>query len=368
MEPLVIIGASARAAAMSARRGGYQPMCADLFADADLAARCPVRRVERYPHGLADAISDYPSAPWLYTGGLENQPALVDRLAAARPLLGNPGHVLRRVRDPRQLSLALESSACRFPDWRSTADGLPRDGSWLRKGYRSAGGLQVEPWTAATPDAAAGKHYFQRRLDGLPAAALYVAARGRSILLGVSEQLLAKYRYAGSMGPLELNDLHEAALADLGERLASEFELTGLFGVDVLLGDDGVYAVDVNPRYPASAEALERAGGFSAVGLHAQACRNGVLPAAPRLAKDACFGKAILFAGRPCVAHSAFTRQAQAVFNHGPWPDIADVPAQSSSIAAGWPVMTVFARADSWSDLKRQLNDSLEQWRQLIGA
>ena len=34
---LLIVGASVRAAAFSARRSGFDPECADLFADADLS-------------------------------------------------------------------------------------------------------------------------------------------------------------------------------------------------------------------------------------------------------------------------------------------------------------------------------------------
>ena len=51
---LLIFGASVRAAAFSALRAGLQPWCADLFADADLRARCPTIRVpaEVYPDGF----------------------------------------------------------------------------------------------------------------------------------------------------------------------------------------------------------------------------------------------------------------------------------------------------------------------------
>ncbi len=36
-ERLLIVGASARAAAFSAMRAGFQPLCADRFADVDLS-------------------------------------------------------------------------------------------------------------------------------------------------------------------------------------------------------------------------------------------------------------------------------------------------------------------------------------------
>src|SRR5205807_295367 len=79
---LLIFGASARAAAFSALRAGLRPWCADLFADADLAARAPVRRVTgRYPADFLRHLDAAPPGPWIYTGGLENRPYLVERMA-----------------------------------------------------------------------------------------------------------------------------------------------------------------------------------------------------------------------------------------------------------------------------------------------
>src|SRR5687767_11650245 len=98
MEPLIILGASARAAAQSAARGGFAPYAADLFADEDLRACCPAVQVSDYPAGLEAAAREFPPGPWMYTGGLENHPALVDRIATQRPLWGNSGTVIRAVR------------------------------------------------------------------------------------------------------------------------------------------------------------------------------------------------------------------------------------------------------------------------------
>src|SRR5437588_10415493 len=97
---LLRLGASTRAAAFSALRAGLGPWCADLFADADLQARCPVFRSApgSYPQGFVKAAEQGPPGPWLYTGGLENRPALVRQIAAMRPLWGNDEEVLRKVR------------------------------------------------------------------------------------------------------------------------------------------------------------------------------------------------------------------------------------------------------------------------------
>ena len=76
MTNLIILGATARAAAFSAQRAGMRPWCVDLFADADLARACPARRValDAFPAGLIDALAGAPDGPVIYTGGLENRP------------------------------------------------------------------------------------------------------------------------------------------------------------------------------------------------------------------------------------------------------------------------------------------------------
>src|SRR5205807_493928 len=95
-EHLLIVGASARSAAFSVLRAGLRPECADLFADADLRARCPVwcAPPKDYPGGFLDLPAFAAPGPWLYTGGLENRPELIDELARRRqPLWGNPAPV-----------------------------------------------------------------------------------------------------------------------------------------------------------------------------------------------------------------------------------------------------------------------------------
>jgi predicted ATP-grasp superfamily ATP-dependent carboligase len=372
MQPLIIVGASARAAAFSALRGGFQPYCADLFADIDLAARCEVRRVLRYPHGLIEAVAEFPSAPWIYTGGLENYPDLVDELAKSRTLLGNSGDVLRMVRDPAKITDALSGCSCRFPFWQPAADGLPTDGTWLRKGYRSAGGSVVHEWRGGGHEGGF-RHYYQRRIEGRSAAAVYIAAAGRAVLIGLTEQLVgtawtgaAAFHYAGSLAPLTLSAPDQCALAEMGDRLASVFGLQGLFGVDVLLADDGIYAVDVNPRFPASVEVLEHVYGFSAVGMHVEACRSGLLPAVPASNDGPFHGKAILFAPRRCTVGALFAERSQAAMRSEPWPEVADVPAEGSMIEAGRPVMTIFARAETWEALEHDLQAAVSRWRLLL--
>ena len=56
----------------------------------------------------------------------------------------------------------------------------------------------------------------------------------------------------------------------LGNILAEQFELMGLFGVDFVLEGERVWSLEVNPRYTASVEIVERFTGVSAIAKHAE--------------------------------------------------------------------------------------------------
>ena len=110
------------------------------------------------------------------------------------------------------------------------------------------------------------------------------------------------FTYAGSIGPLPLETSHGNQFEKIGQCLARRFHLRGLFGVDVVIQDDLVWPVEVNPRYTASIEVLERTTSANFLDWHVAACREGKLPdQAPVCSAGKWFGKAICFAsGRRC--------------------------------------------------------------------
>src|SRR5438445_13828107 len=101
-QTIVIFGASVRAAAFSASRAGLRPWCADLFADQDLQTRSSVRRLpfRDYPNGFEAISAQGPPGPWMYTGGLENYPALIGRISEKRCMWGNAAAALALARSP----------------------------------------------------------------------------------------------------------------------------------------------------------------------------------------------------------------------------------------------------------------------------
>lgn len=356
MSGLTILGASARAAAFSAARGGFAPYTIDSFADRDLVELCPAVRIERYPQDFPRALAAAPAGPWMYTGGLENHPRVVARMGRLRTLWGNPAEVLAKVRDPWQLSAVLSRSGLAYPPLARSAS----SDSWLVKPRRGSAGLDVRrlgPHDWQSPPRGA---VLQKYIEGESGSAVYVAAQGAAVFLGATRQLVGRdfdlapeFLYVGSIGPLQLNAAEQEKLRRLGSVLAEQFRLVGLFGVDFIRTAGDIWTVEVNPRYTASVEICERTTGARFIALHAAACRDGMLPERPpKLLADVCAGKAVVYARRDSLVGDElpFDRAA-----------LADLPPAGQRIAAGHPVVTVFAEGSSLAAVEATLRHRSQQ-------
>lgn len=355
---LLLFGASTRAAALSALRAGLRPWCADLFADADLQARCPVMRLTgHYPHGFLDLLDTGPPGAWMYTGGLENWPRLVERMAQRRPLWGMAGRVLARARNPGHVAWTLQRAGLPAPAVKYHASHTSPACRWLVKPLKGAGGSGIHYLTdeSRKPDHWPATEYFQEYIEGEPHAALYVGAGHRACFLGLTRQLIGEswlharpFQYCGSIGPMPCDAVNGARLDDIGQVLAARFGLRGLFGVDGILRDGVFWPVEINPRYTASVEVLEYATGLKAVAAHRTAFLHGTLHQLALL-PGGCIGKAILFARAPLVfpAEGPWTPLLHAPPPVDVLPAYADIPAAGSAIEARRPILTFFARGDS---------------------
>jgi predicted ATP-grasp superfamily ATP-dependent carboligase len=348
---LLIFGASARAAAFSALRAGLRPWCADLFADVDLRGRCSAMRLPgRYPAAFLDLIQTEVPGPWMYTGGLEAHPLLIWQMEQHRPLWGNGPGVLSRIRDPEVLSRSARKAGLRAPavSWKRQP---PTPGRWLIKPVAGSGGAGISFWSERSAKRR-GDVYLQQYIEGVPAAALYVAFADQTTLLGVSRQLVGEdwlhappFRYCGSIGPLAMEPGLQGRLEHLGRELAVRTGARGLFGIDGILAEDSFWPVEVNPRYTASVEVLEYATGLCAMHHHRRAFDDSVEAVPPGPAVGV-VGKAILYAREDGVfpADGPWRETLDAPASVEEMPAFADIPCAGSRMDAGRPVLTLMCR------------------------
>lgn len=376
-DPVLILGASTRAAAHSALRAGLIPTCIDLFADRDLTALCSARAIPhgRYPDGFAQFASEAAPSPWFYTGGLENHPELVNEIARARPLWGNSGDVLRGVRDPLAVERVLRAAGLPVPRVRLDTQGLPRDGTWLIKPLASAGGQGIHPLEIESPSAGRPV-YYQERVAGVSLSAIFVGFHRDTKLMGVTRQwtgrIGAPFAYAGSVGPWPVSPVVLARLESLGRALSCASGVRGLFGVDFILRDNIPWPVEVNPRYTASVEVLELALGRAFLAEHRRAFEDpDGAPSEPleneRRDRAGCVGKLIVFAPFACrfpdeiAWHPADVRTFAI-------PEVADVPHPGTLFERGDPVLTVFASGRSAAACEARLLLERARWHRLLRA
>ncbi|HEX7336474.1 MAG TPA: ATP-grasp domain-containing protein [Gemmatimonadales bacterium] len=349
-ERLVVAGVTTRALALSASRAGYQVTAVDAFGDLDLRGAAEVLTLRqdsarRYsPSAAAAAAASVPADLAAYTSNFENYPDAVARLSRGRTLLGNPPAVLRRVRDPIELMRALRRRGFPTPNTRASC---PSDGgAWLVKPRRSGGGHNIVPWRGGR--SVPRTRYLQERIAGRPGSIVFAADGRNAVLLGLTRQLVGDarfgstgFRYCGSLLASEEvalfpdQDRLLGTAAALAEAVTMEFGLVGLNGLDFIAREGVPYPVEVNPRFSASMELIERAHGLSMFRLHERACR-GTLPVAPGPVRRA-FGKAIVFARRNVTLADTGRWLAST------W--VADVPHPRERIGRGHPVCTVFEEA-----------------------
>jgi predicted ATP-grasp superfamily ATP-dependent carboligase len=200
--------------------------------------------------------------------------------------------------------------------------------------------------------------YLQQEIAGIPGSITFAADGSSAVVLGFSRQLIGdprfgarRYRYCGSLlGNHQIilfprqRELLERA-DEVAEAITREFHLVGLNGIDFVARHGVPYPIEVNPRFSASMELVERAQGISMFQVHADAC-GGALPASPDQ-PSLLYGKSIVFAREDTLipTDSQWVRQ--------PW--MADIPQAGERILHRRPICTVFASARTPAACRRML-------------
>ena len=360
---VLIAGVSTRAAAESAARAGFAVTALDAFADLDQHPSVRALSIPRdfgVPFGMrtaARAARTCPTDAVAYLSPFDNHPRIVRALTQGRTLWGNSPDALCRARNPELVRSALTARGLSMPRVRVGLEGDVRperdhDDSagrrWLVKPFASGGGARVREWRrGAVPKRA----YLQEYVPGAVGSVVFVAAGGRAVPLGISRQLIGDsafgaggYRYCGSLlapvGDDQFGD--DDALVDracdVAGVLAEALGLVGVNGADFVARRGVPHIIEVNPRWSASMEVVERAYGISVFGSHATACATGALPSFDLVSAR----RGSLASGRAVV----FSRRDVIVGDTARWlddEDVRDVPRRDERIGVGRPVCSVLA-------------------------
>ncbi|QDT41133.1 ATP-grasp domain protein [Gimesia alba] len=380
---LLIVGASTRAAAFSAVRAGWQPVCVDQYADQDLREIAEVIPKTEAPAHWIESLYQFPTLDWIYTGGMENHPDLIEQINQKHRLRGCGPESLYRARDPFYLERLLKDKPIQAVPCRPVGF-IPDDNTrWLHKPLKGAGGMGIRFLDSISPDIVInGDCYLQRYQPGIPLSALFIAFRQTTVLIGVCLQLIGNaalnaeaFQFCGGMTVSPALAPLRNPLEELGRTVAESCEIQGIFGCDLLLDPtqtDSLWLNEVNPRYTALTELLELQHRTPLLDWHLTACRSFEehqidTTTAPKLQKCVeraekqplpYISKGILYASRDSVS-------SQTVGNRLDFrpryhiPECGDIPCAGTAIPAGSPVCTIYGVGENHESCLKSLADRI---------
>ena len=360
---ILIVGASARYLAQSARSATINSVAIDLFADWDTRQICEIHQIASLSDVNFDglAIRGLPTG-FVICGGMETRVGELKKLQPKVPFRGPSLSSLERTQNPDTLRQICAQANIRFPELR-----LPDQRSthsadeWLLKPKLGSGGFQIRRWQGEI--AAHDDFYLQQFIEGECYGALFASGGGSTRLLGVARQLdhqsffrPAEFAYCGSLGPVFLASELQNEIERMGRQVGELLELKGCFGIDFILDKhQELWLMEVNPRITSSAEVLELAVCFdSVIDIHLN-CFSDKSPDPP--ASPVCsVGKAIVYSNQHSefqVTEEAFSwlvenslhycshdrsRFSSCKFKKPFW--LADIPVSGTMIRPGHPVCT----------------------------
>ena len=397
-ERVLIAGASVRAAAQSCQRAGISQIHAiDLFGDQDLPKNCHWQELSDYPNDILRLAENVEPAVFLFTGGIENHPEIIESVASRHSVIGCNNTILQRVRDPFLLQSICEEQNLAFPQ--SRREPPPETNGWLRKAFGGSGGLGVQLCSGESASGTDTSSYFQQRISGPLFSALFVGAPEHPPqLLGSMIQLSGlallnapPFGWCGNIGPVSFSHELNTQLKHVGQTLSREFGLVGLFGIDFIVHENRIWLLEVNPRYTGSVELWELATGRSAIQRHFAACRNELHTRHSRFANvpppqaetpptveqpagvswqgvpihtvNCVCAKLIVYAPeQTCVNWNRFEFQS-----HTSW--VADIPQPATQVSAGQPVCSIISRGSNWQNcVKNLIHKANVVFRELPGG
>jgi uncharacterized protein len=360
---ILVTGVSVRAMAESAVQSGYSVTALDAFGDQDLRKLAEAHSLHHDFHCQYSSRALYEAGRQLdfdsvaYTSNLENHPEVLDCFSEGHQIIGNSPEVLREARCWRTLIPKVRQAGFSVPDTVfHDNDAQPdKNRAWLVKPVLSGGGHGI---SFLPGDYSTGPQFLlQEYISGVPCSASFVADGRECVVIGITEQLIGvaqlgadRFRYCGSILPYpdpDWNVLQQ--VRELAAFLTCEFQLVGVNGIDFILKGDRIFLTEINPRYSASMELIERAYGLPVFQWHVKSVLERLLPAF-KLENfqntQIFFGKGILFACSDAAAPDT-----------GDWANrgVRDIPRPGERLRQGSPICTILAGKPSRDDTFAEL-------------
>jgi uncharacterized protein len=368
---LLIIGASCRAAAWSARRAGYPVATLDLFADRDVHEIADSHIIRNFPESIVEQAREFRSHRIVLAGGMENFPSVIAELEKRHPLVGpNANQIIalrslnnlqrwtkQTIDDPKLLDRVrpIAPIATKFPSLAASSylssitTKSTLNHRWLRKSRNSAGGLGVGDWNG-DPQVDFTLGYLQERLDGECLGVVVRCTTKSARFIGATRNRAhEEFVYGGSEGPIALSSEQITSIETLMRAIATEIGYEGLLQADFILAPNhGLYLLEINPRWSAGLEVIELTTNRLLMGEYMGEASDAAKVASSTLPASFCI-KHIWYAPSSGIVSPMLSDWMMAQAYHqlsSPPFGWADIPSPNTQVIQGHPIATLIATSD----------------------
>ena len=214
-----------------------------------------------------------------------------------------------------------------------TADASEAE-NFLLKPLEGSGGIGIHKLDHLDPSVEIHGAILQEIVEGNDVSASVLSSGDEATTILTSQQLIGNkwlgqmetYGYCGNIAPYrETTNTTNMNFKEVAEEVVRDLKLIGSNGVDMIVKNDDVYVIEVNPRLQGTFEVTEAALGINMAEAHIMAC-DGDLIEVPRPKKFAV--KMIVFSKHRCFVGNLDIE------------GINDIPVPNVIVEKGEPVAT----------------------------
>jgi predicted ATP-grasp superfamily ATP-dependent carboligase len=301
MQSILVIAQSARDYAQALHLVGFKVMVIDGFADKDTRhiaeewVKVTLTKDGFIGQEVIAAVKTLQACQalkgdkfigFMYGSGFEAQPTLLNSIARLLPLIGNSADVVARIKNPDYFFGVLQNALILFPETKTKkhifnqvanldhplSNSTPPKKNWLIKKVGGTGGQHIvfshqDQHKFADIDnlPILNDQYKQAYLTGQPASLLFLADEAKAGLgegsgvkvVSFNHQLLATsketpFRFGGAVSHVRLSKSIQQQMLNAAAIISTAFNLKGLNSLDVIIKNNHVYVIEVNPRLSAT--------------------------------------------------------------------------------------------------------------------
>jgi predicted ATP-grasp superfamily ATP-dependent carboligase len=257
---ILIVANSARMLAQAAQKVGFKALVIDCYGDLDTQSYA--EEIQQIPSlakqyllpAIDYFIAQYAVTYMVYGSGFETYLDSLACIGERLLVLGNPAEIFSQFQDKPKFFSLLKTLQVPYPE---VSFQLPeQDMGWLVKPVQGQGGVGIRRYTSG--EATESSAYWQKYQLGMPHSVLFLADGKRNQIVGFNRQWTVflnnryEFIFSGIVNSTELSDKQKNQISGWLDKLVPALSLKGLNSLDFIQSGETNYALEINPRPPAS--------------------------------------------------------------------------------------------------------------------